>query len=100
MKTLNKKNLKEINKLIISYSVNEMLYEQDSDFNANTKEGAFARSRLYKSYLIAIELYERFGIAVISEKSLIEEYIPEKEEFKARAFRAMDKASEIKKAAA
>ena len=67
MKTLNKKNLKKINRMLTAYQVADALYNKNRKSEDKEKR-AWASFQFRRSIIIGLELYKEFGIAVVSEK--------------------------------
>ena len=67
MKTLNKKNLTKINRMLGAYQAANLLHNKNR--NSEDKENrAWGSYQFRKSIVIAINLYKEFGISLISEK--------------------------------
>lgn len=71
MKTLNKKNLKKINKMINHYHVYSFIHAKHKNDTDKVKK-AWASYNWYKGRVVAIDLYKEFGISVIAEDYIAE----------------------------
>lgn len=71
MKTLNKKNLKKINKMINHYHVYSLIHDKYKK-DTNEVNKAWASYNWYKGKVIAIDLYKEFGISLIAEDYIAE----------------------------
>jgi len=99
MKTLNKKNLEQINALINTFAVSEHQYQRRKDAERHTSDRAMSSYFFYTNILTAIELYEQFSIALLPELMLIATYIPQKAEYQEKADTWIAKAAEFSKEA-
>jgi len=82
MKTLNKKNLKTINSKVLEYQVLNYMYQKNMDLAFDTAEGAYGSYCLRSSFVVSIELYKEFGIALASEDFIVTKLLPHEQEYR------------------
>ena len=82
MKALNKKNLKRINSLVLEYQVLNYMSHQSIDLGIDTEEGAYGSYCLRSSFVVSIDLYKEFGIALTSEDFIVTKLLPHEEEYR------------------
>ena len=82
MKTLNKKNLKRINSQILEYQVLNYMYQKNIDLGIDTEEGAYGSYCLRSSFVVSIDLYKEFGIALASEDFIVNKLLPHEQEYR------------------
>jgi len=67
MKSLNKKNLAKINRMLNAYQCANMLHNKHRK-SENKENRAWASYQFRKNIVIAIDLYKEFGINLVSER--------------------------------